>query len=311
MRLMIDTDAGIDDAQALMLALGHPDVTVEGITTISGNVHVDKVIKNVCTVVDIMGKDVPIYRGVPRPFIEVWEPEAPHIHGHDGMGDWAERPITTRQVESMHAVDALLKAVNDSPGEITLVTLAPLTNVALAQVIDPTFASKVKEVIVMGGATFAVGNAPYIAAEWNLYCDPEAAKIVFDKFPRLTMVTWETTLFNPLPWSAYDMLIGLPTPRAEAFRGITYTYRNFASIIPGLNGYLIPDPLAMAVALDPGTIKESADYNISVELQGKLSRAQTVINYFKGLEDPASKTVRLVTTLHMDGVVDLYKQALG
>ncbi|MBI1258011.1 MAG: nucleoside hydrolase, partial [Chloroflexi bacterium] len=216
MRLIIDTDAGVDDAQAIMLALRHPGVQVEAITTVCGNVDVDKVVANVLTTLDVMNADVPVYRGASEPLVSDWSAEA--WHGEDGLGNLRSRPSTQRRVETEQAALALIRLANDHPGELTLVALAPMTNLALAIRLDPTFPSKIKEFIFMGGAHSAIGNTQNVTAEWNVYCDPEAAYITLRAFPQARMISWEATLEHPFTWEQYDELAALPTPAGEFFK---------------------------------------------------------------------------------------------
>lgn len=308
LKLIVDTDAGVDDAQALMLAMAHPEVEIAAITCVTGNVHVDRVVPNVCVVADVMNHPTPIYRGCERPLIASWKAEEDHVHGSDGMGDWPERPTSSRTVESEHAAQALLRLANSAPGEYTLITLGPLTNVAVALMLDPDLPAKFKALYVMGGAYAAMGNTENVTAEWNLFCDPEAGKMVFDAFPHLTLVTWETTIFNPLPWPDYQALCAGASPRARFFQGITDKTKHFGEKIPGLGGYLIPDPLTMAVALDPGLIVEAGSYPMTVETAGTHTRGQTVIDHLRRWGRPDN--VQVVSKIAMDGVVGLYRRAV-
>lgn len=309
MRLIIDTDAGIDDAQAIMMALRHPGVTVEAITTVTGNVHVDKVDQNVLTVLEVMGADVPVYHGAETPLITNWAPEIPDVHGSDGLGDWAERPSHRRHIEKEHAVAALIRLANQYPNELTLITLGPLTNIALACKIDPQFPSKIKQWVLMGGTISAMGNTDYVTAEWNIFCDPEAAFVAFSSFPMGTLVSWETTLQHPFSWRLYEELIAGSTPAARFFRGITKSNAEFLKSFRELRGFLLPDPLAMAITLEPSLITESNAYYVTVELQGAYTRAQTVIDYFGRLRRPAN--VKVVTGIDINGVAQLYRRMLA
>lgn len=309
MRLIIDTDAGVDDAQAIMMALAHPGVTVEAITTLSGNIHVNKVVNNVLTVLDIMGAQVPVYRGAESALLNAMPPEEAHVHGDDGMGDWPDRPPVRGRVEDEHAALALVRLINQHPGELALIALGPLTNLALALKLDPDLPSKVERFVFMGGAINAHGNTMMVTAEWNIYCDPEAAALVLSSFPDSTMLSWEATIWNPLPWPAYEELCAAPTAAGRLFQGITAKTRDFAERIkPRLPGYLIPDPLAMALVLRPELALESFRHYTVVELTGQYTRGQTVIDYMNRLGQPAN--VLHVTKLDMDGVADLYRAAI-
>ena len=304
MRLLIDTDAGVDDAQAIMLALAHPGVQVEAITTVCGNVDVDKVVANVFTTLDVMNARVPVYRGASEPLVAEWSAEA--WHGEDGLGNYQPRPLTERKIEAEHAALALIRLANAYPGELTLVTLAPMTNLALAIRLDPTFPSKIKEFIFMGGAHSAIGNTANVTAEWNIYCDPEAAYITLKAFPQARMVSWEATLEHPLNWEQYDEIAAIPT-RAGAFFKATGLLTSTAE--HRSHPYLIPDPLAMAVALEPSIIRKSAPHYITVELGGTHSRGQTVIDHAKRLR--RAPNVEVVTELDTQGVFEMFRQSFA
>ncbi|MBI5669263.1 MAG: nucleoside hydrolase [Chloroflexi bacterium] len=307
MRLIIDTDAGIDDAQAIMMALAHPGVTVEAITCVTGNVHVDKVVPNVLTVLDVMRADVPVYRGAALPLVADWSPEV-HVHGEDGLGDWKDRPPTQRHAESEHAVNALIRLANAAPGEYTLVALGPLTNIALACQLDPSFPSKIRQFVFMGGTTHAMGNTPNLTAEFNIYCDPEAAYMTLRAFPLSTMLSWETTLQHPFGWPEWNALCDTNSPAARFMKGtsgvtvdLIQSYR--------FNGYLLPDPLAMAVALKPDLVRASGTYYVTVELNGAYTRGQTVIDY--RARSGHAPNVHVVQEVDTAGVYALYQQMLA
>jgi purine nucleosidase len=308
MRLIIDTDAGVDDAQAIMLALTDPNVTVEAITTVTGNAHVSKVVPNVCTILDIMKTDVPVFKGAEQPLLHPWHPEEAY-HGLDGMGDWNDRPSTPRQPEHEHAVQALLRLANTYPGELTLIALGPLTNLALAIRLDPSFPEKIKQFVFMGGTIAAHGNTPSVTAEWNIYCDPEAAHIVLQAFPLSTMLSWETTLQHTLTWEQCDELVTMDSAAARLFQGISQSSLDFLRHHPSPHGYLLPDPLAMAVTLKPTLAMRVISHFVSVELHGTYTRGQTVVDYV-GLTGK-NPNVSIVTAIDMNGVFDLFKRALA
>lgn len=308
MRMIIDTDGGVDDAQAIMLALGQPDVTVEAITTVTGNVHVHQANRNVFSTLEVMSSNIPVYQGADRPLVSAWQSIVEDIHGKDGLGDWQERPVSNRQTETEHAVQALIRLVDESPGELTLVTLGPLTNIALAAHLDPTFPSKIKQLVIMGGTIAARGNTS-MTAEFNIHCDPEVAYMVFRDFPQSTLLSWETTLAYQMPWSQYNALIALSTKKASFFKGISAALVTFLTEVRGNEGYVMPDQLAMAVALRPDLIQESGHHYVTVELNGALTRGQTVIDYAHASGKPAN--THIVTALNGDGVYHLYRQMLS
>jgi purine nucleosidase len=308
-RLIIDTDAGVDDAQAIMMALTYPDVSIEAITTLTGNTHVDWVVRNVFTVLDIMGADVPVYRGTDQPILPGrWQAEK-LIHGEDGLGNYKNRPPNSRQVRNAPAAVALARLANEFPGELTLVALGPLTNVALACKLDPAFPQKIKQFVFMGGTISAIGNTSNVTAEFNIYCDPEAALMALETFPRSTMLSWETTLKYTFPWKEYDALAALPTRAGRFFRDTSLAGTSFLRQFRPEFGFLLPDPLAMAITLQPDLILNREQRFVTVELNGALTRGQTVVDHL-GLtrRDP---NVDIITEVELSGVYRLFEHMLA
>jgi purine nucleosidase len=303
MRLIIDTDAGIDDAVALMLALRYPGAHVEAVTTVCGNCSLDKVILNVFTVLDVMGSDAPVYSGAAQPLVAKWSAEL--VHGEDGLGNYYERPPTNRRVEAEHAALALIRLANTYPGELTLVALAPLTNIALATRLDPSFPSKIKSFVFMGGTIRAFGNTDNIAAEWNIYCDPEAAHITLEAFTQARMVSWE----HPLPMAKYRALATLETPGARFFERINRIFVDLLSNTGLPDIYLLADALAMAVALEPSLVTASQTRHVAVELHGTHTRGQTVIDHVGKLRKPA--TVEIVMAVDMERITQMLRAMLS
>ena len=175
-RIILDIDPGIDDAMAVLLALQSPELQIEAITVVSGNVIVDVGAENALKLVELAGRpDVIVAKGAKYP-LQRKLITAETIHGKNGLGD-VELPAPTKELDARHAVDVILDIVNASPGQITLVPVGPLTNIGLALLKDPTLPSKVPEIILMGGSIVGGNASP--AAEANIYNDPEAAKIRF------------------------------------------------------------------------------------------------------------------------------------
>lgn len=273
-RLLVDTDTAGDDVFSLLLALLHPEASLEAITICCGNVAFDQEVENALYTVEVAGRsgEVPVFAGCRRPLIAEWV-GAEYVHGDDGMGD-AHFPRATQRPEPEHAVDALVRLINDNPGELTVIAQAPLTNIAMAVTRDPTIAAKVKHLYVMGGGE---GNVTP-AAEYNFYVDPEAAKIVFKAGFPLTLVTWTLTLSHGIVTSEQLAAIeALGTPLATFFGQVNRKALEFC-LERGLAGSSHPDALTCALALDPSLVTRSTRYFVDVETAGELTRGYSSID---------------------------------
>lgn len=271
----IDTDTASDDAVALIMALRHRDADVVGISVVSGNVPVEQGTRNALYTVERCGRDTPVHAGAARPLIR--PPDyAFFFHGRDGMGD-QHYPAPRRHVESAGAVPALVAAVRSHPG-LTLVTLGPLTNVALALRSAPDLVPGVARCVVMGGTACAVGNVTP-AAEFNMWVDPEAAREVIRSGLPIEMVGWELCRgpANLLP-DEMDRIRALDTPLARFALDCNRTALRATfeqSRDPGLG---LPDPVAMAVALEPTVCTRKSRHLVDVETEGDLTRGMTVVD---------------------------------
>jgi purine nucleosidase len=277
--LIIDTDAGVDDAIAIMMALVHPHTQIAAITTVNGNVDVDKVTVNTALILDQYDADIPIYRGCDRPIIAEAMNSA-EVHGSDGLGDSvAELPPTNRTPESEHAALALIRLAQEHAGNLTLLALGPLTNIALAIRLDPSFPEYVSRLVVMGGAIDARGNVTP-AAEFNIYTDAEAAGIVFDAgFRDLSLLSWETTMAYPMLWSEFEDISGVKSERGKFYNRITAQIAGLMKDGFGAPGFLLPDPLAAGVALQPDLVEDAPHVSVRVEISGEHGRGLTSVDW--------------------------------
>jgi len=277
LRLLIDSDTGSDDAVALVMALMHPGVAVEAVTVVAGNVPLEQGTQNALYTLELCGSDAPVFRGSAAPLLGPLE-SAQNVHGLDGMGDIG-LPLSGREPSPGHAVDVLVERINASPGALTLVTLGPLTNVALALLRDPSIAGKVGHCVVMGGTGRGPGNVTPLA-EYNVWADPEAAKVVFESGMPLTMVGWdisrEYAVFGP---EDSARLREMGTPLAEFCVDIQRVLDAWARENTHLAGFDMPDPIAMAVALDPSVATGTRRLFVAVETGGTWSRGQTVVDH--------------------------------
>lgn len=290
-KLIIDTDPGVDDAHAILLALAHPDAKVEAITTVNGNVGLDLTTANALKILDAAGKDVPVYRGCDRPLINRPAPAA-YVHGHDGLGDCG-LPASTRTIQPEHAVQALVRLANENPGELTLVAIGPLTNLAVALSLDPDLPKKFKKLVIMGGAIYAKGNAGSITSEFNIHTDPEAAHMVFAAWPMLTLLSWETTLEHVFTKEVLERFFNLGTPRAKFFHDTNQVILNFVRERLGQEILFAPDGLALAAAVEPGIVTRAEKHYVTVELNGAHTRGQTVVDWFDATHQPPNTEIIL------------------
>jgi purine nucleosidase len=272
-RLLVDTDTATDDPVALVMALRHPGVRVEAITIVAGNVPVDQGVQNALYTLELLGeRGVPVFRGAEAPLLSPLV-TSQFIHGQDGMGDMG-LPLHGREAHPGHAVDALLETAERYPGEVELVTLGPLTNVAMALHKDPSFAERVRGCVMMGGAADHMGNITPVA-EFNVWVDPEAAKVVFSSGMPIKMVGLDISRKHAtftLEESAE--LRGVGTPLAEFCVDIQRV------VLEGWDGgFELADPIAMAVALDPGVATRTERRFVAVEMGGEWCRGQTVVHY--------------------------------
>jgi len=304
---IIDTDTASDDAVALVMALRRRDVEVKAITVVAGNVPLPQAVQNALYTVDLCGADVPVYAGAAVPLLGTLE-TAQVVHGLDGMGDIG-LPLTGRTPAPGHAVDILIEMINRHVGEITLVSLGPLTNIALALARDPSIVSKVGRYVMMGGTSDAYGNVTAVA-EYNIWADPDAAKIVFASGLPIEMVGWDISrkyaTFNP---AEAANLRAIGTELARFSVDIQGAVDAFSLKVTRLAGFDLPDPIAMAVALDPTVATERIHVYAAVETGGELCRGQTVIDHLGLLNQPPN--IHAVTTASRERFVALLREALS
>lgn len=287
-KFIVDTDTASDDAVAIIMALRAPDVQVEAITVVAGNMPLHQGVTNALYTVELCGADVPVYRGAERPLMR--EPvTAEWFHGEDGFGNM-HYPAPKRKPESKHAVDALIDAIRANPG-IVLVTLGPLTNVALAVSRAPEIVGNVSRCVVMGGAACTVGNVTP-AAEYNIWCDPEAARIAFHSGLPIEMVGWEhcrgESVFNAQE-IAHIRSIG--TPLAEFAVDSNRTAIEAYHVQTGEDGLSLADPTTMAIALDPAVCTRSGRHYVDIETTSELTRGMTVVDQLGVATDERNRAV--------------------
>ncbi len=285
---LIDTDTASDDAVALIMALRAPDVRVAAITVVAGNVDVQQATRNALYTVELCGLDVPVYAGSTKPLLRTYE-NATWFHGCDGLGDH-NYPAPRQSAQKLHAVDAIIETIEANPG-LVLVTLGPLTNVALAVSKRPAIATKVGRCVVMGGAPCCEGNVTP-AAEYNIWVDPEAACIVMRSGLRVELIGWQLC--------RGDAVLHEPDIRhVEAFNTMLAHFaiecnshaRTAYKIQTNEDGICLPDPVAMCLALDPTVGTEWSDQYVDVETESELTRGMTVVDRLNVAGDERNRAV--------------------
>ncbi len=272
-RIILDTDPGIDDALALFLALASPEVQLEAITTVGGNVNVNHTTHNALALLELAGRtDIPVARGSNQPIVR--QPVyADYVHGDNGLGG-LQLPVTRAQVVAAHAVDVIIEKIMASPGEITLVPIGPLTNIALALRREPRIAQSVREVVIMGGALRVPGNTTP-SAEFNIYVDPHAAQMVFHAGWPIRLVTLDTTMQAEMQRDQVKSLARSGSPVTAAIDHMLSFYFDVYSPRFGISAFHMHDPLCLAAAFLPELITWEPAF-VDVELHGALTLGETV-----------------------------------
>jgi purine nucleosidase len=272
-RILLDTDPGIDDALALFLALASPEIHLEAVTTVSGNVPIEATTRNALALLELAGRaDIPVASGCACPLVGS-PARAAHVHGDNGLGGIL-LPAAHRPPLGIHAVDLIIETVLSAPGEITLVPIGPLTNIALALRREPRLARMVREVVVMGGALRVPGNTTP-GAEFNTYVDPQAAHIVLHAGWPIRLVTLDTTTRTLLKRDQVAQLDNGASPVTALMRAMVDYYCNVFGGARGMTAIQMHDPLCLAAAFRPELLTWAEAF-VDVELHGTLTSGQTV-----------------------------------
>ncbi|XP_027879698.1 uncharacterized protein LOC114148535 isoform X2 [Xiphophorus couchianus] len=281
-KLLVDVDCGVDDAQAIMLALAAPNVEILGITCVHGNTAVENVCKNVLRVLQACKKpEIPVFKGAAKSILGIRVGDE-SFHGQDGLGDAPDAGAPGLDlIQEENAVSAIVRIVNENPGEVSLVATAPLTNLALAVRMDPTLPGKLKGLYIMGGNTESRGNTT-VCGEFNFASDPEAAYIVLNDYQCETyLACWEFTCYSQLPWDFCDAWLGQDSDKARFMAKIFHHSMEKAkkdSGCLGFTGFVSCDSYAMAAAVDDSFVTESDCYPVSVELTGTHTRGMMIVD---------------------------------
>lgn len=305
-KVILDVDTGIDDALGIMLALGSGRLDVLGITTVSGNVSLEQATENTCKILDLLqaGQDLPVVPGAAKPLLRPAFFEH-RVHGSDGIGGALRGVRTARQPEGRSAADYMIEQIRRHPGELTLVMTGPLTNLALAAAQAPDIVRDVREVIVMGGVVQSYGNVTPVA-EYNMYVDPEAARIVLNAgFRELVLVGLDVTRKALLSEEHIERLGD--TPYGRYVRESTADYMNRYCERNGVRACALHDPLAVGVAIDRKLVT-TGHYYVDVETRSELCDGQTVCDFQNRLQ--REPNAHVCVDVNADAFLDMFIAAL-
>ena len=306
-RIVIDCDPGIDDAQAIMMAFKHPGTKIEAITTVAGNVSLKNTSANVLKILDVLDAEpIKVYPGSATALVGTSQ-NASHVHGQDGLGG-VDVPRSKRSLENEHAALALIRLAKENPGDLELIAIGPLTNLALALRLDPELPTRYKRLVIMGGAHFAQGNTANFPAEFNLFADPDAASVVFANWPKLTMVSWEATISHGMPIDEFTKLLSYDNKRSQFMQKITQKTLQFLREVLNREMSYAADPLAMAVLMEPEIVQESVEKFVQIERMGTLTRGMTVVDWWGLSQEKAN--VNIILKVDTDRFYDLLKLAV-
>ncbi|MBY4893608.1 nucleoside hydrolase [Rhodobacteraceae bacterium N5(2021)] len=308
-KLILDSDGGVDDAQALLMLLA-ADRAPDLITIVSGNVGLQAATRNMLSVLTVAGRaDIPVHMGADRPLVQPVH-DATEIHGVDGLGG-APRPDLISEPAGNNGVGTIVASLQDAANRserIDLLMIGPLTNLALALRLAPDCVTGIGNVTIMGGSVYGRGNITP-AAEFNFFADPEAAHIVLAAGIEITLVPWEACAAHKITGVQVDTLFDArPDGRAKAFSQALV--RHARSVVAGFGGgdhFRFVDTLAAAVVIDPGVVTQALQASVDVALAPGLTRGMTVVDPTGRLGTPART---IVEAADMDRVVSLYAASI-
>ncbi len=306
-KIIIDTDPGQDDAVALLLAMASPELEILGVTVVAGNVPLALTEVNARKICELGGRpDMAVYAGcaapLSRPLVT-----AEHVHGKTGL-DGADLPEPEMPLQDAHAVDFIVDTLKAAePGTITLCPLGPLTNIAAALNRAPEIAANIAEIVLMGGGYFEQGNITP-SAEFNIYVDPEAAKIVFGSGVKLTVIPLDCTHKALTNRARVDAFRALGTPVGDAVAGLTDFFERFDKEKYGSAGAPLHDPCVIAYLLEPGLFR-GRFINVEIETASPLTLGSTVADWWRvsGREPNAT----FMRDIDDEGFFALLTQRLG
>lgn len=310
-KVLIDTDPGVDDALAVLFAFASPDLEVVGLTTIFGNVDTPLATQNALRLLDIAGADVPVAEGAVKPVYSKKLPTPDFVHGKDGFGEIYLPPSTKEAIDET-AAEFIVRSVMDNPGEITLVVLGPMTNIALALALEPELHKNVDQVVAMGGVLHVMGNVSPVASA-NILGDAHAADIVLGTHWDVVLVPGDTTRQVRVTEEWLDRLRGRAGRQGQFIHDISRFYRDFYASTGVTDGFYNHDPTAMAFVIDP-SLFETEDRATRVVTDG-ITIGDVVAATERHYSEPGPwhdmPLARITTAVDSAGVMRLLEETLA
>ena len=308
-KLILDTDGGVDDAQALLMLIA-AGRTPDAITTVFGNVGVDAATRNILSTLAVVGATSAVHKGLGRPLTQAII-DAKYIHGEDGLGG-APRPLHTADIATDDAIGFLrttFREAGDRGEKVDILMIGPLTNLAMALRLEPSIINGIGQLTIMGGTVYGRGNTTP-AAEFNIYADPEAAAIVFGADIEIVVVPWEPCVTHSMTGGDVDGLFAsLSDSPEKAFSAALARHaRHTIAGYGGGDNFRFVDPLAAAVVIEPGIVTKSVRASVDVALAPGITRGMTVVDPSGRLGTPM---VTLVEEARLDRLVALYAASVA
>ena len=305
--IIIDTDPGQDDAVAILLALASPELEVLGITAVAGNVPLALTEVNARKICELAGRpETKVYSGAIRPMLRSLV-TAEHVHGRTGL-DGPVLPEPKMKLEKQHAVDFIIETLMERPaGTVTLCVLGPMTNIGLALVREPRIASRIKRIVAMGGGFFEGGNVTP-TAEFNIYVDPQAARLVFESGIPITLIPLDCTHQALTTKARVEKFRVMKNKTGPATAQLLDFFERFDEQKYGTDGGPLHDPCVIAWLLYP-ELFTSRDVNVAIECESELTMGMTVIDWWRVTDRKANATV--CRGINADGFFDLLTKRLA
>lgn len=301
--VIIDTDPGMDDAIAIFLAFSADNLDIRALTTVAGNIPIEKTTRNTLDLVGYMGKKAKVSKGAERPLIRTLE-TAEWVHGSTGLGTLV-LPKNSAEIYEKKAWDTIYEEAQACNGKLQLICLGPLTNIAITLTVHPDIKDKIERITLMGGSSYLGNTTP--SAEFNIYVDAEAADIVFKSGIPITMVTLDATNKSVVYENEMKEIHSIESKISDAVKELLDFNAGFRKKSEGLGGAIIHDALAVAAVIEP-TIIQKESYYVAIETEGKLTYGRTVIDMNRSTKNDPNAEVSL--GLDRERFVDMLKEMM-